>query len=138
LKKLIIAGTAVAVLGLAGTAAAVTPGPIPATAGVEGCVVVGSAGGATCTYNPTSAGGFVGNGNFTITLTFADTTKAPVTLTSSAQQGCAQWTNGATGAKYTGVASATVNVADNQSAVAAGQPVPAPLQAGAASSLQCS
>lgn len=137
MKKLIIAGSVVAVLALAASASAVTPGPISTPVGVEGCVVVGNAGGGTCTYKPTSPAGFVGNGNFTITLTFANPATAPVTLTAANKQACAEWTNGSSGAVYTGVSSVTVNVSDNSSGVAAGQPVPGPLQSGAAPFLAC-
>ena len=141
LKKLIIAGTAVAAFAFAGVAYAEVIGPVPDTQGVEGCVILGSANGANCTYTPHGGGGLAGHGNFTLTLTkcavalvnggcpLSSTGQSQVSSytlssTENGEQGCAMWTAAATGAKYLNVLSVQGTVADNQSGVAFGNPFP--------------
>lgn len=127
MKKLILAGSAIAALAVPAAAFAVTPGPI-AVQGAEGCVVVGQD---TCTYPVNSSGGVAAHGNYTVTITYADTTKQPTVLNSSSTtipQGCGLWTNASSGAPYTGVASVTLTVNDNQSGGAVGDPFITPLQ----------
>lgn len=140
MKKLILTATAVAALAPAGLAttlaSAASPGPIGPTDGVEGCVIVGvdGPGGGTCSYSPTSPGGFVGQGNFTLKLyspqTVGGTTQEVLvaTLTASDQQGCAQWSPSSSGGKYNNINLVVGTVADDQSGVAFGDPFPAQAQ----------
>lgn len=128
MKKLILAGSAMAALAfpLAASASA----PISTPVGSEGCAVGPND---TCTYVPTSAGGFVGGGQFTITL--YQGTKAVAQLGPQSKQGCAQWTNGSSGAVYTNITSVTV--ATTAGAVAAGDPFPTALQSAGSGQTAC-
>lgn len=145
MKKLILTGSAVAVMAFAGAAASIataaTPGPTGPTDGVEGCSILGNGGpgGGTCSYSPTSAGGFVGKGNFTLTLySLVNGVQTPVaTLNATNKQGCAEWSPNATGAVYNNVDLVTGTVADNNSGVAFGDPFPTQLQSSGSGQTAC-
>ena len=143
MRKLIIAGAALTSLALAGAAGAM-PVPVPTTDGAEGCAVLSGAGGGTCTYAPTSAGGFVAQGNYTITVTQQTivngvTTTTTTALPAGSKEGCAQWAPGgdATATPYPNTISVTLSVADNQSGGAIGDPFPAQTQAAGSGGTAC-
>ena len=146
MKKLILAGSAVAALAFPLVASAASPGPIGPTDGVEGCSVAGTAGpgGGSCTYTPTSAGGFVAHGNYAVTVTQTQTvngvtTTTTTTLPAGAKQGCAQWAppGDATATPYPNTTSVNITALDNNSGGAVGDPAPSQLQSGASGSTAC-
>ena len=130
-------GVILVVPSLAGAASV----PIPSTDALEGCVIAGTTGGGSCSYTPTTFGGFAGKGNFTLTITQVQVINGTPTTTTTQVQGtkqaCATWTNGSSGATYTTVTSVAGTVADNSSSVAFGNPQPSQLEGATASSLQC-
>lgn len=139
MKKLFFRGSAAALLALgsigSGVASAASQ-QIAGTNGIEGCVIVGTAGpgGGTCSYTPTSPGMLLGGLNISVILyrlepvqqpdgTFKQQQVRVATLDESSQVGCAQWSPTASGGKYNNIDLVVGQVNDGTSAVVFGDPV---------------
>jgi hypothetical protein len=112
-----VGGAVVAALAFAGTASASDPIVTPPPLSQEGCV---SPAGDTCTYTATRDGGYVARGSawsLVVTTSVATYTFGP---SNAPPQGCGLWAPGAT---------VTIS-AGGDSAIAAGNPFPAPADPG--------